>query len=329
VFERLPDGRYFLPKIEFYITNVCNLNCEHCNRFNNHDFRGWQRWVDYEPHYAEWAKYIDFGHITILGGEPLLNPTIVDWVRGINRLWGRPVQILTNGTRLNAVPGLYDLLLGEKSPYPEVQNLARIKNNERNHIGISWHNADNFDELKQIAFQFLTDSVYKPIRENDSEINGKYENSYVVWSDDHKVNLAVWMQDNFEHSSLRHTAQGLKLHDNDPAQAHASCTFAINRNYHFIRGSLYKCGPVALLPEFDQQHQLAITDQDRDLLTSYQPLTVGSLSTDIGRFLDHINDPIPQCRFCPVEKDRRRIQAVTKNQKRIPINTITRENTSC
>ena len=32
---------------EFYITNVCNLNCTECNRFNNYHFSGHQRWDDY------------------------------------------------------------------------------------------------------------------------------------------------------------------------------------------------------------------------------------------------------------------------------------------
>ena len=31
---------------EFYITNVCNLSCNGCNRFNNYKFRGFQRWED-------------------------------------------------------------------------------------------------------------------------------------------------------------------------------------------------------------------------------------------------------------------------------------------
>lgn len=316
MFERTEDGRYFFPKIEFYITNVCNLTCEHCNRFNDFNFRGWQRWSDYEQHYTEWAKYVDFGHITILGGEPLLNPTIIDWVLGINRLWKRPVQILTNATRLNRVDGLYDLLKGSDSSHPEVRHVHEISNH-KNIVGISWHNSENFYELDRIVRLFMQGNVIK----NSKQAVKKYQNAHTVWSDGN-THIAAWMQDDFEHSSIRHTPQGLALHDNDPAMAHSSCTFVQNRNYHFIRGSLYKCGPVALLPEFDQQHPLLISDSERELLNSYTPLTADRLVTDIERFLAHLDDPIPQCRFCPVEKDRRRIQAVTKNLKKIPINTV-------
>lgn len=35
-----------LDYMEFYITNVCNLTCTGCNRFNNYKFKGFQRWTE-------------------------------------------------------------------------------------------------------------------------------------------------------------------------------------------------------------------------------------------------------------------------------------------
>ena len=125
-------------KIEVYITNVCNLTCEQCNRFNNFDFKGWQRWSDHADQYQQWAKLIDLKSITILGGEPLLNPDIVSWVRGLNVTFGIGVQILTTGTRLNQVKGLYDAIA-----------YARPRNGTRNSIAVSLHNLDDLDSLQQ------------------------------------------------------------------------------------------------------------------------------------------------------------------------------------
>jgi hypothetical protein len=56
---------------------------------------------------------------------------------------------------------------------------------------------------------------------------------------------------------------------------------------------------VALFPEFDQQHHLNITDQDRELINGYQPLSVDQFDQRGKIFLDHIDDVIPQCKFCP------------------------------
>ena len=110
------DPRSLVANIEFYITNVCNLNCVNCNRFNNHDFSGYQKWSDYKEIYAQWSKHIRLQRVTILGGEPLLNPTILDWIDGINQLWGKTVQVLTNVTRLNHVPNLYDRMIKFRDP---------------------------------------------------------------------------------------------------------------------------------------------------------------------------------------------------------------------
>ena len=73
-------SKVVIKKAEFYITNVCNLTCSNCNRFNNYNFRGWQRWSDYANEYSIWANKVRLQRITILGGEPLLNPTILDWI---------------------------------------------------------------------------------------------------------------------------------------------------------------------------------------------------------------------------------------------------------
>lgn len=317
MFEKTNDGRYFFPKIEFYITNVCNLTCEHCNRFNDHDFRGWQKWSDYESCYQEWSRYVDFGHVTLLGGEPLLNPTVIDWILGINRIWKKPVHILTNGTRLEHVTGLYDTLLGDKSPYPEVQEVFRLSQ-QKNHVGISWHRSDGTHELDRLVKNFLG----SPCVTNSEYGMVKYNNAFRVWHNQDSIYIAAWIQDEFEHSSIRRTTAGLTLHDNDVEQAHSACTFVQNRNYHFIRGALYKCGPVALMPEFDQQNPLLITEQQRAVLNSYQPMTATRLEQDLHHFLENIDQPIPQCRFCPVEKDMRRIYAGTKKNRSIPIINI-------
>ena len=99
-----------IEKVEFYINHTCNLTCANCNRFNNHNFVGWQRFSDQEAELEKWAKHIKIKKIVIMGGEPLLNPSLVDWINGLNRLFGPNIQILTNGTRLSKTKKLYSLL---------------------------------------------------------------------------------------------------------------------------------------------------------------------------------------------------------------------------
>ena len=125
-------------KVDFYITNVCNYTCNRCNRFNNYDFKGWQKWSDYELIYEEWSRLVDLRAITIMGGEPLLNPTVVDWVNGLTRIFQVDVQVLTNGTRFKHCDDLYNSML-HRSP----------KNGAQNHIGVSLHNWADWPEMQE------------------------------------------------------------------------------------------------------------------------------------------------------------------------------------
>jgi organic radical activating enzyme len=89
----------FIPHVDFYITNVCNLTCRGCNRFNNLGLKGFQRWSDHATEIEHWAKRLTFNKITIIGGEPTLNPDLEKWCINLRRLWSNTeILIQSNGT---------------------------------------------------------------------------------------------------------------------------------------------------------------------------------------------------------------------------------------
>ena len=282
-------------KLEFYITNTCNLTCTNCNRFNNLDFRGWQRWSDYAVDYQEWAKYIEPDHIVILGGEPFLNPTLNEWVVGLNQAFKRPVQILTNGTRLHKNLDFYDVILNSN------QQLGA--NSWKNWIGVSVHNSLDIDNYIQHIRLFLK----HPITETTG-IDADY-----TFVDRNGIQIRVWVQDQFYQSSIKQQLTQwvngqpqmgrYTLHNNDPFFAHQACGFATWKNYHMIRGRIYKCGPVALMPEFDDQYQFDLSDEDRAIMRGYQGLRVDEFDQRGREFMDNIDSVVPQCKFCPESYD--------------------------
>ena len=77
----------------------------------------------------------------------------------------------------------------------------------------------------------------------------------------------------------------------------------MNKVYHFIEGKLYKCGPVALFPKLDAQFGLDIPPGDQKLVHSYQPYTVDNIKQFKDNFQEHIDQVIPQCKFCPETYD--------------------------
>jgi organic radical activating enzyme len=290
-------------KVDVYITNVCNLTCQNCNRFNNFDFRGWQRWSDYKDQYEQWGQLVKLTAVTIMGGEPFLNPTLVDWVQGINRIFKIPVEILTNGTRFRHAPDLYKVLV------------SNDENQLRNQIGVSLHNPAQFEQLKDDILYFLKGPV--EIYPKGHEKN--HWNSDYQFVDRNGTVVNVQNVDTFHSAAVQHSwkinprmQKVFSLYNSDPLVAHQNCGFVQFKSYHLIRGKLYKCGPVALMPEFDQQHQIHMSDQDRVLLNSYQSLSVDNFEKSHEEFFLNLDQPIAQCKFCPEKYKFQKIFPVTK-----------------
>ena len=280
--------RILIDRLEFYITNVCNLTCDDCNRYNNYHFRGWTAWDDYAEDLELWARYIDIRQLVILGGEPLMNRDIVKWITGLSRLWPDHdgVQVLTNGTRIDRVRGLYQALDPMQGSW----------------ISVSIHNPDDKEEIFARIRNFLT----PPIRETadpDHRVGSDFQ-----FYDANNRYVHVWMSDKFVQSNVIQRQDGsFTLYQSQPEQAHENCTFRRFKNYHWINGRIYKCGPVALMPEFDRQHQFDISPEDRVLLNSYQGLAATEFEQRGHDFLAHIDDVIPQCKFCPEQLERKPI----------------------
>ena len=298
------ESRIVIPKVEFYITNVCNLSCVNCNRFNDYNFAGWQKWSDYEDIYKRWAEKVELKQIVILGGEPLLNPSIVEWITGLNRVFSDVgLQVLTNGTRLNQVAGLYEAMIPKE----------RLR--FTNILGISIHNRADTERYLDEVRKFLKGSDVSFYDRNTPrpERHMAFNDADFLFVDETGLKVPMWYQDSFYEAAIHKNASGnLTVYNNDPERAHSECGFHLYKNYHFIRGKLYKCGPAALLPEFDDQHRLDISDEDREILHGYKPLEIDNFDQEGVEFLNNIDQMIPQCKFCPVAKQPENIVAFKK-----------------
>lgn len=276
--------RLYFDRLEFYITNVCNLTCSNCNRYNNYRFSGHWRWADAEPVLREWQKKIEIRHPVILGGEPLLNPDISQWIAGIRELWPEHsgVQVQSNGTMIDRIPGLYEAL----------------GNGLGNWIGVSIHNPGDVEDISIKIKNFLKHPVVAT-QNKDDPIGSDYQ-----FTDVNRNYVHAWLSDKFVTTNIIEQTDGsLTLYNSDPEKAHANCTFARFKNYHMIRGKIYKCGPTALMPEFDEQHKFNISEEDREIMRGYQPMTLDNVDSVGEEFMRNIDNPVAQCKFCPESYD--------------------------
>ena len=278
-----------LDYVEFYITNVCNLTCEGCNRFNNYKFKGYQRWDDYKEIYKEWGKELRVNNIAILGGEPLLNPDFTKWLTGIQNIWpDSRIEIVTNGYRLNYIKGLYDQLNDNKNLW----------------LNVGIHNKQS----KKLILENIKNFLVEPLRFEYNQQN-KY-GQFLYITDANNVKIKVEYNWWFHQGALIKEENKFGLHQSDVKKAHDICH--MKTCHHFIEGKLYKCGVVALLPKFAEQFQLQLSAEDKELMLNYVPLTIKNSIDEKKDFIQNLKNSIPQCKFCPEQYNGKQIYAIEK-----------------
>ena len=137
-----------------------------------------------------------------------------------------------------------------------------------------------------------------------------------MWiTDSNGVRLKVEYNWWFHQGAIIKTETGKTLHNSEVTKAHNICHS--KTCHHLMNGKIYKCGAVALFPEFDQQHKFDISDEDRAILNSYRPLSPWEYPERGADFLDTIDEQLTMCKFCPESLEyKNRLFAVTKNQAR-------------
>jgi organic radical activating enzyme len=271
---------------EFYMTNVCNFNCDGCNRFNNYYFSGQQKWEDYADLYKEWGELVNIRDISILGGEPTLNPTFLDWVNGIADIWRIPkIGITTNGTRLNDVKGFYETLLKYKG---------------RVWVEVSLHNTDRKEDVIESCKEFLDEVTIKQVSAEN-----------IVLIDKNKIKIMIGLASRFDPSAVIENNGTFEVRNSNMFKAFKLCD--MKRCHHFVEGKLYKCGVTALLPKFYEQFHFNISDEDKELMNAYEPLTTSHTKEEREKFVSDLTNEmiIPQCKFCPDFSDKIKLHAST------------------
>jgi organic radical activating enzyme len=100
-----------IPYTEIMVTQVCNLSCQGCSTYSDIAHKGYVSWSEGEKQLKSWLNRVDFSHIGIMGGEPLVNPQISSWIKGIRNLMpDTTIRFPTNGILLPKHLDIIDLL---------------------------------------------------------------------------------------------------------------------------------------------------------------------------------------------------------------------------
>ena len=102
-----------LPVLEYHVAHNCNLSCEQCSHYSNfHPTVPMPTPEETAEEYAAWSGRLRPGRFALLGGEPTLNPRLVEHVRLARKAWpDSDLMLVSNGLLLHRHPDLPRVLV--------------------------------------------------------------------------------------------------------------------------------------------------------------------------------------------------------------------------
>lgn len=97
--------------VEMDIAHVCNLHCRKCTHYSNYSIKGVVRLAEAAPWLLALSRKIRPKSFYMLGGEPLLNPDLCEYLRFASELWPDADRgMVSNGLLLDRQPDLWPTL---------------------------------------------------------------------------------------------------------------------------------------------------------------------------------------------------------------------------
>lgn len=270
-----------LSLVQFYISHTCNLSCPNCLSLNNFAISG----HDFYDHdlVSQWADTIDIDDLTIIGGEPLSNPDLDNWVTGLKSVYPDVVdfKICTNGTLLD-----------------QWVESAKTWINNQVVIEISVHSSKHLEQINA--------AIEKIVEHLDVEtFSGNYPD-YVFPEYYREYNKIIFYKQfpafiinyNFEFSEWGVKSiepNKLNFYRNNAEIAHKHCPY---KDCHYIyKGEMYKCGTLVGAKALIERYH--VDTLSNILISHYKPISL--TDPDIKNKLSTITEKsIPQCAMCPV-----------------------------
>jgi len=211
--------RRYVERIELHVSHACNLACESCSHYSNHAHKGHLAPQTAAQWMAPWSRRLAVDELSLLGGEPTINPQLCDLIRIARRHFPRTrIRLITNGFFLDRHPDLGRTLVDVGNSY----------------LAMSIHH-DAADYRARIAPALA---------------------QLETWRRDHGLDVVFW--DSHANWTRRYHGFGdgmLPFEDGRPRQSWETCLAKHCKQLH--EGKLWKCAPLAYLGMQDAKFQLS------------------------------------------------------------------------
>ena len=259
-----------LPFVEMMVTQFCNLSCVGCSNYADLKHTGYVPWQAGRQEIESWLPRLDIKEFGIMGGEPLINPELKDWIRGLRELLpDSPIRFSTNGELLDR--------------HLDVVETAHEVGNFVFKITVHQHN----ERVEAVIAKIFSMYKWEPVREHG--IN-RYQTTRGLRFQINRPQTFI--------KTYRNDYANMRPFDSNPADSFAIC---IQQTCPLMLGGrMYKCSTLGGLE--DTLKRFGVTDPAWQSYVG-QYITPDSSASDIQSFLINFGQPNRVCRMCPTAQD--------------------------
>ena len=266
--------------LSIHVINGCNLACRACN--HNSSLLGIKSGVDIDALIEDIKVFLPkvyvWSHISIIGGEPLLEPRtreVVKVTREVSEATGQTcnIKLFSNGSRLlqekewiadEMLKGVNFRLTFHKPWYTEMGS-------------VNWENAAKF--IRYLQYREVDIDSLLEFSEAFRQLDGKPRQ----WFDIVKYDIK---DDQIKYYPFE---------EGNPEESFSHCTCPNSQLYN---GHLWKCPMISYLRE-----SLSATNQIDDpewkKYLDYKPTRISATVDDIRASFDEVTKPHDICTMCP------------------------------
>jgi len=261
-----------LPFVEMMVTQACNLSCAGCTNYSDLAYKGYLTWEQGCKEIEPWLDRVEIRDFGILGGEPLMNPDIRNWITGLrDRLPNSQLRFTTNGLLLEKNLDVLDLC-------HEVGNVV---------FKITKHIHSN--NLDSVIDNIRSKFAWQPVTEYGIK----------RWRTTNNLRLQINQPLIFMKTFVGNY-ETMRPHHSDPEQAFDVCCQQTCPLLH--KGKLFKCSTTALLKDV-----LARFDNPNfEEWTTYLNNGIEHNCSDkeLNDFVDNFGKAHNMCSQCPTAHDK-------------------------
>ena len=227
-----------IKNLDIVITRSCQLDCDGCLVFSNHNAIKGHTLVENSITWLEfWFSRLRPEVVHLFGGEPLMNPQFVDWVHVVNTFLIKQrkykgLNVQTNGIKLAS--------LGQEL-------LDHLVNEEKVHFNISVHNQlpwyqaaiKSAVEMLEISF----DGHWQQLNESEKIYRDGQNDKWFSVTDFTNTKNRQWV--NHYNGYAETLMPGRNFDDEFYVKSHSYCE--AKEYIQLYEGNLYKCPTLAVL----------------------------------------------------------------------------------